>query len=126
MANDLRTKQSDGARERVREKLPMFRESLNQHLTKRFNQPFDDVPAQFFHQRASLIIMSGKIAKALIGGNWKCNGTTASVKAMAEVLNKAGPFSANSEVVIAAPSIHLLNLKSIIRPDIAVASEVSF
>jgi hypothetical protein len=48
------------------------------------------------------------------------------VKAMAEVLNKAGPFSANSEVVIAAPSIHLLNLKSVLRPDIAVASEVSF
>lgn len=46
--------------------------------------------------------MSGKkIAKALIGGNWKCNGTVSSVKAMAEVLNKAGPFSANSEVCTA-------------------------
>lgn len=43
--------------------------------------------------------MSGKkIAKALIGGNWKCNGTVASIKQMAEVLNKAGSFSANSEV----------------------------
>ncbi len=68
--------------------------------------------------------MSGKIAKALIGGNWKCNGTVASIKSMAEVLNKAGPFSANSEVVIAAPSIHLSTLKSILRPDIAVSSEV--
>jgi triosephosphate isomerase len=67
---------------------------------------------------------SKKIAKALIGGNWKCNGTMASVKQMAEVLNKAGPFSANSEVVIAAPSLHLLSLKSILRPDIAVCSEV--
>jgi len=67
--------------------------------------------------------MSGKIVKALIGGNWKCNGTSASVKAMAEVLNKAGVFSANSEVVIAAPSLHLTNLKSILRPDIAVSSE---
>lgn len=66
----------------------------------------------------------GKIVKALIGGNWKCNGTTASVKAMAEVLNKAGAFSANSEVVIAAPSIHLSTLKSIIRPDIAISAEV--
>jgi triosephosphate isomerase (TIM) len=71
--------------------------------------------------------MSGKkIAKALIGGNWKCNGTVASVKQMAEVLNKAGPFSANSEVVIAAPSIHLHNLKSILRPDIAVCAEVKW
>jgi len=65
--------------------------------------------------------------KALIGGNWKCNGTVASVKSMAEVLNKAGTFSANSEIVIAAPSIHLHNLKSILRPDIAVSAEdVSF
>lgn len=67
--------------------------------------------------------MAGKIAKALIGGNWKCNGTVASIKSMAEVLNKAGGFSANSEVVIAAPSIHLHSLKSIIRPDIAVSAE---
>lgn len=67
--------------------------------------------------------MSAKIAKALIGGNWKCNGTVASVKQMAEVLNKAGPFSANSEVVIAAPSLHLHALKGIIRPDIAVSAE---
>lgn len=66
-----------------------------------------------------------KIGKALIGGNWKCNGTTASVKAMAEVLNKAGAFSPNSEVVIAAPSLHLTTFKSIIRPEIAVSAEVS-
>ena len=26
-----------------------------------------------------------KFAKALIGGNWKCNGTVSSVKSMAEV-----------------------------------------
>jgi len=67
--------------------------------------------------------MSKKIAKALIGGNWKCNGTVASVKEMAGVLNKAGPFSVNSEVVIAAPSIHLVNLKTLIRPDIAVSAQ---
>jgi triosephosphate isomerase len=69
---------------------------------------------------------SKKIAKALIGGNWKCNGTVASIKQMADVLNKAGPFSANSEVVIAAPAIHLQTLKSIIRPDIAVSAEVFY
>lgn len=42
---------------------------------------------------------------------------------MVEVLNKAGPFSANSEVVIAAPSIHLGTLKGLFRPDIAVSAE---
>lgn len=68
---------------------------------------------------------SKKIAKALIGGNWKCNGTVAQVKQWAEVLNKAGTFSANSEVVIAAPSLHLTTLKSILRPDISVAAEVN-
>lgn len=70
--------------------------------------------------------MSGKIVKALIGGNWKCNGTAASVRAMAEVLNKAGPLSANSEVVIAAPAIHLTTLKSIMRPEISIAAEVNY
>ena len=67
--------------------------------------------------------MSKKIAKALIGGNWKCNGTVASVKSMINVLNNAGPFSANSEVVIATPSIFLSTAKSLFRPDIAVAAE---
>ena len=40
---------------------------------------------------------SKKIARALIGGNWKCNGTLDSIKSMADVLVKGGAFSANSE-----------------------------
>jgi hypothetical protein len=68
--------------------------------------------------------MSKKIAKALIGGNWKCNGTIAQVKSMIETLNKAGPFSPNSEVVIAAPSIHLGTLLANFRLDIATSAEV--
>ena len=67
--------------------------------------------------------MSKKIAKALIGGNWKCNGTVAQIKSMIDVLNAAGPFSANSEVVIAAPSIHLGTLLKNFRPDIATSAE---
>ena len=91
-----------------------------------------------------------KFAKALIGGNWKCNGTVSSIRSMAEVLNKAGkmdfltnififpspffylfftnlgPFSAQSEVVIAAPSIHLTALRSVLRADIALSAEVLF
>lgn len=93
--------------------------------------------------------MSKKITKALIGGNWKCNGTVAQIKSMIEVLNKAGhsslilqlnwqkilqnlylyllgPFSANSEVVIAAPSIHLGTLLQNFRPDIATSAEVTY
>lgn len=67
--------------------------------------------------------MFSKITKALIGGNWKCNGTVASIKQMTDVLNTGGAFSANSEVVIAAPAIHLAALKNTLRSDIAVAAE---
>lgn len=67
---------------------------------------------------------SKKIARALIGGNWKCNGTLESIKSMADVLVKGGAFSANSEVVIAAPALHLNYLKSLItRPDIAISAQ---
>jgi triosephosphate isomerase len=64
-----------------------------------------------------------KIARALIGGNWKCNGTKAQIASMMDVLNAAGPFSANSEVVIAGPSIHLHNMLKNFRPDIATCAE---
>lgn len=68
---------------------------------------------------------SKKITKALIGGNWKSNGTVASIRQMADALNRAGHFSPNSEVVIAAPSIHLPQLKNMLRSDIHVSAEVS-
>lgn len=64
-----------------------------------------------------------KITKALIGGNWKCNGTQASVKEMASVLNGAGAFASTSEVVIATPSIHLNLAKELFRPEIAVSAQ---
>lgn len=37
--------------------------------------------------------MSKKITKALIGGNWKCNGTVAQIKSMVEALNNAGKLN---------------------------------
>ena len=43
-------------------------------------------------------------------------GTTAQVKTMVGALNAAGAFSANSEVVIACPSIHLSTFKATVRP----------
>ena len=68
--------------------------------------------------------MSKKLAKAIIGANWKGHGTVASVKSMIDVLNKAGEFSPNSEVVLAAPFLHLQTLLSTLRKDIAVSAEV--
>lgn len=61
--------------------------------------------------------------RALIGGNWKCNGTVAQVKSLVETLNNAGEFPASSEVVIAVPAIHLKTCKETFREDIAVASQ---
>jgi triosephosphate isomerase len=42
---------------------------------------------------------------------------------MINVLNAAGPFSPNSEVVIATPSLHLAVAKGLFRPEIAVSAE---
>lgn len=67
--------------------------------------------------------MSKKIAKALIGGNWKCNGTVAQVESMINMFNNAGPLSANSEVVISVPAIHLHYAKTHFRKEISVASQ---
>jgi triosephosphate isomerase (TIM) len=64
-----------------------------------------------------------KITRALIGGNWKCNGTVNSVASMIDTLNAAGSLSAQSEVVIAGPAIHLSSMKSRFRPDIATCAE---
>lgn len=64
-----------------------------------------------------------RISKALIGGNWKCNGTHKSVHEYVQLLNKSGPFSPNSEVVLAVPHVHLQFLKDVIRDDINVCAE---
>jgi len=59
----------------------------------------------------------------LIGGNWKCNGTLESSKALMETLNKGGAIPANAEVVVGVPSIHIPLVLSSLRDDIAVAAQ---
>jgi triosephosphate isomerase (TIM) len=82
--------------------------------------------SNFFDTGTPAWIMS-KVGRALIGGNWKCNGTVASVQSMISTLNAAGPFSSNSEVVIAGPALHLSQMKANFRSEIATAAEdVSF
>ena len=53
-----------------------------------------------------------QLQKALIGGNWKCNGTVESVKKMINVLNAAGPLSTNSEVNLLIILMYMLLLDS--------------
>jgi triosephosphate isomerase len=59
--------------------------------------------------------------KFVIGGNWKCNGNVVAVSELVTMLNKAGPFPANAEVVIAPTALHVPGVKAALRSDIAVA-----
>lgn len=63
------------------------------------------------------------LQRALIGGNWKCNGTVETVKKMCDVLNGAGAIPATSEVVIAVPTLHLSACKFLLNEDIALAAQ---
>lgn len=69
--------------------------------------------------------MASKVIKprALIGGNWKCNGTLKQVRERVNVLNASVPFVKTSEVVIAAPALHLPLCKELFHGSIAVASQ---
>jgi len=59
----------------------------------------------------------------LIGGNWKCNGTIASLEQLISDFNAAGPIPANAEVVIGAPAIHIPLCLMTLRKDIAIAAQ---
>lgn len=61
--------------------------------------------------------------RMIIGGNWKCNGTVSEVKKIIDILNNAGEFPIQSEVVIAVPSIHISSALAAFRTDISVCSE---
>lgn len=71
------------------------------------------------------IKMASKIIKprALIGGNWKCNGSLAQVRDRIKLLNAAMPFPKTSEVVIAAPSVHLMLSRELAHPGLSIASQ---
>lgn len=64
---------------------------------------------------------SGK--RCFIGGNWKCNGTRESVAALVDVLNRGGSFPPNAEVVVAPTALHIGDVFSSIRTDVAVAAQ---
>ncbi|GAQ81916.1 triosephosphate isomerase [Klebsormidium nitens] len=62
--------------------------------------------------------------KFFVGGNWKCNGTTESVKKLVEVLNQGEvPSEDIVEVVVAPPFVFLPLIKSLLRSDFAVAAQ---
>lgn len=61
--------------------------------------------------------------RALIGGNWKCNGSQKKVADIVKVLNAGGSFPLESEVVIAIPNLYLNQCNDTLRPEIAAAAQ---
>eukprot|EP00013_Stygamoeba_regulata_P022779 CAMPEP_0177663110 /NCGR_PEP_ID=MMETSP0447-20121125/19735_1 /TAXON_ID=0 /ORGANISM="Stygamoeba regulata, Strain BSH-02190019" /LENGTH=251 /DNA_ID=CAMNT_0019168893 /DNA_START=35 /DNA_END=790 /DNA_ORIENTATION=+ len=60
--------------------------------------------------------------KFFVGGNWKCNGSLASVKELVDGLN-AGSVPTSCEVVVAPVALHLSTVKATIKPDFAVSAQ---
>lgn len=61
--------------------------------------------------------------KYLLGGNWKANGTVASLEKLVAEFNAAGPIPANSEVVVGVPFIHIPLCLQSLRSDIEIAAQ---
>lgn len=62
--------------------------------------------------------------KFFVGGNWKCNGTSAEVKKIVETLNAGSiPSTDVVEVVVSPPYVFLPMVKSSLRPEIQVAAQ---
>ena len=71
-----------------------------------------------------IVVASSAQRTTLIGGNWKCNGNVELVNKLIDILNNAGSIYGNTEVVIAAPSLHLATLTGKLRNDIMISAEV--
>jgi triosephosphate isomerase len=63
--------------------------------------------------------------KFFVGGNFKMNGTKASLDKIVENLNSA-KIDPNVEVVIAPPALYLIHVRSQLRPEIEVAAQNVF
>ncbi len=61
-------------------------------------------------------------AKFFVGGNWKANGTKASVEQLVSELN-AGSVPDNVDVVVAPPAIYLERVKNTISPVYQVSAD---
>eukprot|EP00187_Rhodella_violacea_P003373 CAMPEP_0174898770 /NCGR_PEP_ID=MMETSP0167-20121228/23645_1 /TAXON_ID=38298 /ORGANISM="Rhodella maculata, Strain CCMP736" /LENGTH=255 /DNA_ID=CAMNT_0016139507 /DNA_START=13 /DNA_END=780 /DNA_ORIENTATION=- len=59
--------------------------------------------------------------KFIVGGNWKCNGTLDSIKALAESFGPGGDLGDGVDVFCAPPTIYCAYAKSLVRPDFHIA-----
>jgi len=60
--------------------------------------------------------------KFFVGGNWKCNGSRASIATLLNDLN-TGKVPSSVEVVVAPPSIYLEQVSKNVRPDFGVSAQ---
>lgn len=117
------------------EQYRMFSTQENTEWSLFVHTPFTNV---YFDKSLTYIIFSyskrppgsstGEPAKEgertyLIGGNWKCNGTTESLTALIKEFNELGPIPANVEVAICAPDIYIPLLGEKLRDDIAIGAQ---
>jgi glyceraldehyde 3-phosphate dehydrogenase len=80
---------------------------------------FSKIQPQVFRQ-GMRSMSSGR--KFIVGGNWKCNGSSASIAELVQTLN-TGHIGRDVEVVVAPPAIYSSQVASTLRKDIAVASQ---
>jgi triosephosphate isomerase len=59
----------------------------------------------------------------IVGGNWKCNGTVASSKALCETLNGGEWDTSKVEVVVCPVALHIPMVQDLVKPGIKVAAQ---
>lgn len=71
--------------------------------------------------RARTIANAGT-GRFIVGGNWKCNGDLASVRALMAALN-AGDIADNVDVVVATPFLYIDEAKRTLKAPIEVSAQ---
>jgi len=61
--------------------------------------------------------------KPFVGGNWKSNGTLASIAELVNKLNQCNLLLSNVDVVVAPTVLHLGTVRSSLRKDMAVSAQ---
>jgi len=59
----------------------------------------------------------------IVGGNWKCNGTVASSKALCEALNAGEWDTSKVETVVCPVALHIPMVQDLVKPGIKVAAQ---
>lgn len=71
-----------------------------------------------FFLLSPLLLQTNKMVAAArkpwVGGNWKCNGSVASTKALCEALNKAQFDKNEIDVIICPPALHMSSARTLL------------